>query len=85
MAAAALVASDSADAAMGVFSAAKALGLDFIEIGEEEYDFAIPVRHLDLKETKIFIEILKNPEFHENLKEIGGYGLEESGKIIFLG
>lgn len=84
MAAAALVASDSADAAMGVFSASKALGLDFIEVGEEEYDFAIPVRHLDLKETKVFIEILKNPEFHEILKKIGGYGLEESGKIIFL-
>lgn len=82
MAAAALVASDSADAAMGVISAAKALHLDFIEIGEEEYDFAVPVRYLELKELKVFVEILKSSEFHEIIQKIGGYGMEECGKII---
>lgn len=42
MAVAAAVGSDGADAGMGILSSAKAMDLDFIPIGPEEYDFAIP-------------------------------------------
>ena len=42
MAVAAAVSSGTADVGVGVLSAAKAMDLDFIPIGEESYDFAIP-------------------------------------------
>lgn len=84
MAVAALVASQSADAAMGIFSAAKAMQLDFVEVGQEEYDFAIPVKYLELPETIAFLDILKNPEFHARMDEIGGYEYNEVGKIVIL-
>lgn len=81
MAVAALVASDSADAGMGTYSAAKAMQLDFIEIGQEEYDFAIPKEFLELAEIKSFIEVLKSREFHAQLDKIGGYEYKEAGMI----
>lgn len=84
MAVAALVASQSADAAMGIYAAAKAMNLDFIEIGQEEYDFAIPVKFLELPEITAFTDILKNPEFHARMDEIGGYEYKEAGSIVYL-
>lgn len=84
MAVAALVAGGSADAAMGIYSAAQTMQLDFIEIGQEEYDFAIPVNYLELPEIIEFINILKSNEFHARLDEFGGYEYDDTGSIYFL-
>ena len=71
MAVAAAVHGGSADAGMGIAAAAKALDLDFIPLGEEEYDFAVLAEFLELKEMKIFISLLKSHEFHRRLAELG--------------
>ena len=84
MAVAAAVASDGADAGMGVLSAAKAMDLDFIEVGPEEYDFAIPAEYLELPHIKAFIEILQSSEFRDRIEELGGYSAENAGKIIMI-
>ena len=84
MAVAAAVASDGADSGMGVLSAAKAMDLDFIEVGPEEYDFAIPAEYLELPHIKAFIEILQSSEFKDRLEELGGYSAENAGKIIMI-
>jgi putative molybdopterin biosynthesis protein len=82
LAVATAVASGSADAGLGVLSAARALGLDFIEVGGEEYDFAIPQRFLDLEHIQAFIATLRSDELHRRLEELGGYGLERCGEVI---
>ena len=84
MAVAALVQSESADVGLGIQSAAKAMGLDFVPVGLEEYDFAIPKEYLELECVKAFISILKSEEFKEKLTELGGYTGEHLGKIINL-
>ena len=84
MAVAAAVAGDSADAGMGILSAANAMGLDFIEVGPEEYDFAVPVRFLELPHIKAFLEILKSEEFSDELKKLGGYETKGAGRIIYI-
>ena len=84
MAVAAAVASESADAGMGVLSAANAMGLDFMEVAYEEYDFAIPVKYLELPHVQAFIEILKSSEFREELERLGGYTSDDSGKVILV-
>jgi putative molybdopterin biosynthesis protein len=84
LAVAAAVKSESADVGMGVLSAAAAMGLDFIKVGIEEYDFAIPQAYLELPVVKKFIELLKSGQFHRRLDELGGYEYEESGKIVLL-
>jgi len=55
------VQASNADAGMGIASAANALNLDFIPLGEEEYDFAVFSDTLKLKELNIFIDILTAP------------------------
>lgn len=82
MAVAAAVGSDGADAGMGILSAAKAMDLDFIPVGPEEYDFAVPLEYLELPHIKAFIEILKMDEFHKRLDELGGYTYERVGERI---
>lgn len=84
MAVAVAVQSNSADVGMGILSAANAMGLDFIEVGVEEYDFAIPQKYLDLPIIQSFIEILKSDEFHQTLDKLGGYGYSRSGEIVLL-
>ena len=84
MAVAAAVASDGADAGMGILSAAKAMELDFIEVAPEEYDFAVPARHLGLPHVKAFIDILKSDEFRNRLEILGGYSYDEAGKVVLL-
>lgn len=84
MAVAAAVGSDGADAGMGILSAAKAMDLDFIPIGPEEYDFAIPVKYLDLPHIQAFLEILQSEEFHRRLDELGGYSYENAGNVEVL-
>jgi len=82
MAVAAAVSSGSADVGAGVLSAAKAMELDFIPIGVEEYDFAIPEKYIQLDMFRQFIDIIESQEFKDMLEELGGYEAENSGKII---
>lgn len=84
MAVAVAIKSGSADVGMGILSAANAMDLDFIEVGVEEYDFAIPQRYLELPVIQAFIDILKGDEFHQILDSMGGYGYEKSGTVIML-
>ena len=75
MAVAAAVGSGTADVGVGVYSAAKAMNLDFVSIGYEEYDFAIPEKYMETEMVQNFLEILRGKEFEAVLKELGGYGL----------
>ena len=84
MAVAALVQGDSADAGMGILSAARAMDLDFVEVGPEEYDFALRERDLELPQMKAFLAILCSSEFRQTLREMGGYGFEQTGEVIRL-
>lgn len=84
MAVAALVAREDIDAGMGIESAARAMGLDFVTVGPEEYDFAIEAKNLEMPEVQSFIEVLKSEEFHKKLEEMGGYGWENAGKIVII-
>ena len=81
MAVAAAVQGGSADAGMGIASAAKALDLDFIPLGEEEYDFAVLPDFLELKEMDVFLNVLKSPAFHEKLEKLGGYTWDKAGML----
>lgn len=82
MAVAAAISNGSADAGMGILSAARAMNLDFIEICTEEYDFAIPVKFLKLHSVTSFIDTIQSTIFKNKLMELGGYSLKDVGKII---
>ena len=73
MAVAAAVSAGTADVGVGVFSAAKAMGLDFIPIGYEEYDFAVPEQFMETEMIRAFLEVLRSEDFKKILEELGGY------------
>lgn len=82
MAVAAQVASGEADCGMGVYSAAHAMGLDFIPVGDEEYDFAMRPETYESPKMKCFLRLLGSDEFRNKLEELGGYSFEGSGSVI---
>ncbi|MBR6800157.1 MAG: molybdopterin biosynthesis protein [Eubacteriaceae bacterium] len=81
---AAQIASGSADAGMGIYSAAKLYDLDFIPICIEEYDLIIPDHAWDSPMVKQLIETLKSDTFKEKILSMGGYTIENAGEEIII-
>ena len=81
---AAQIVSGSADAGMGIYSAAKLYNLDFIPICIEEYDLIIPDHAWDTPQVQQLIATLKSDAFREKIRSLGGYTVENSGEIIPL-
>lgn len=84
MAVATAVRTGSASVGLGIYSAAKALDLDFIDIAYEDYDFLLPYELLEDERVKEFIRTLKSQEFKERVEALGGYGFENIGEIIMV-
>jgi len=81
---AAQIVSRSADAGMGIYSAAKLYELDFIPICIEEYDLLIPDHAWDTPMVQQMIATMKSDAFREKILALGGYTLENPGEIIPL-
>lgn len=75
------IASGTADAGMGIYSAAHIYDLDFIPICTETYDFLISDSAWDSQMVKKLLEILKSDEFKERLEKLGGYTVKNPGKV----
>lgn len=84
MAVAAAVTGDSADAGLGIYSAAHAMNLDFIPVADEEYDFAIRKETLEIPQIKVLIDVLKSDTLKQKLSELGGYTMAGSGEVIYI-
>lgn len=82
---AAQIASGSADAGMGIYSAAKLYDLDFLPVCVEEYDLLIPDHAWDSPMVRQLIATLKSRAFREKMEAMGGYTLDRPGEIIDLG
>ena len=78
------ISSGSADAGMGIYSAAKLYGLDFIPICIEEYDLIIPDHAWDTPMVQQMLATLRSDAFREKVLALGGYTLENPGEIISL-
>ena len=82
---AAQIACGSADAGMGIYSAAKLYGLDFLPVCIEEYDLLIPDHAWGSPLVRQLVASLKSPAFRKKIESMGGYTLERPGEIIELG
>ena len=78
---AALIAADSADAGMGIYSSAQIYNLDFIPICDEEYDLLIPDYAWDTPMVKQLLELIRSEQFRNRLEEMGGYLLDTPGRV----
>lgn len=76
------VLSGVADVGLGILSAAKMLGLEFIHITRERYDLVIPEENLSAKPVGALLEVIRSQEFRRKVEQMGGYDTRDSGKII---
>ena len=76
-----LVAAGSADAGMGIYSAAKMYGLGFVPVCEEQYDLLIPDYAWDTPMVQSLIEILQGEDFRTRMEQLGGYRVDQPGRV----
>ena len=76
------VRSGEAEAGIGVYSAAKALGLAFTPIGTERYELVTRTATYDaMPEVRMLFDTVASDAFKETLHRLGGYRTEETGII----
>ena len=79
---AAQISCGSADAGMGIYSAAKLYDLDFLPICTEEYDLIIPDYAWETPMVCQLLDTLKSETFKKKLLSMGGYTVEAPGELI---
>lgn len=78
---AAQIASDTADAGMGIYSAARLYGLDFLPICMEQYDLLISDSAWESPMVQRLLEVLQSREFRDRVDALGGYELIRPGRV----
>ncbi len=77
------IASDLADAGLGVRAAATALGLDFIPVGDEEYDLVMARRFYESERGARLMKIIRSEGFKRVVAALGGYNTERAAEILY--
>jgi putative molybdopterin biosynthesis protein len=76
------VAAGRADAGLGVLSAARALGLDFVPVAREPYDLVLDLTRMDDPALRPLWELMASTEFRAAVEALGGYDATEMGRRI---
>jgi putative molybdopterin biosynthesis protein len=83
LAVAADVASGAADVGLGILAAARALGLDFVPLFNEQYQLVIPRVHYESEVMQPVLAIIHDPKFQSEVDALGGYDVSEMGKLVW--
>ena len=75
--------SGRADAGAAIRPVAFLLGLDFLPVRWERYDFLIKKERFFDPGVQLFLGMLHEPEFLEAAKGLAGYDISTSGKMVF--
>ena len=81
MAVAVDVKSGVSDVGLGIFAAARALGLDFIPVVSEQYDLVIPSAFLEDERIQMLLDTAATEAFRERMTSLGGYDPGKSGEF----
>jgi putative molybdopterin biosynthesis protein len=82
MSVAVAVLSQTADTGLGIYAAARALGLDFIPVVTEQYDLVIPQIFFENPNVRALLEVIRSTEFHRQVESLGGYSTRKTGEIL---
>ncbi len=81
LAVAAAVQGSRADVGLGILPAAKAMGLEFVPLFEEEYDLLIPTEFYDGDLLRPMLNMIRSAEFQREVEELGGYNTSQMGMV----
>jgi putative molybdopterin biosynthesis protein len=68
---------------LGIYSAAKAMGLDFLPVADEDYDLLMTRAFYESEQGKQLIQIIQSEEFKRRVESIGGYTVVSNPDPIF--
>jgi putative molybdopterin biosynthesis protein len=83
MAVAVAVASGLADVGLAVKSAAQALKLDFIAVGDEQYDLLFLRSFFESESGANLVTVIRSAGFRQAVEALGGYDASRSGEILY--
>lgn len=81
MAVAVAVASGLADTGLGIKSAAKALGLDFVPVEREDYDLVFLKDFFSSEMGQKLVSVIRSQEFKHAVARLDGYATAKTGTI----
>lgn len=84
LAVAAEVKGSEQSAGLGIFPAAKVMGLDFIPVADESYDLLMTRAFFESEQGKWLISVIQSSNFKEEVEKIGGYAVVEQPDPIFF-
>ena len=79
---AAAVAAGRADTGLGILSAARAMGLDFVPLLNEQYDLIIPADFYDGDLLAPLLGLIRSVEFKSAVEALGGYDTSSTGEVV---
>jgi putative molybdopterin biosynthesis protein len=82
LAVAAAVAGGRADVGLGVLSAARALGMDFVPLRDEQYDLIMPRVYYDSDLLQPLLDLIRSADCKHKVEALGGYDVTTMGEII---
>jgi len=82
MAVAVAVLSQSADAGVGIYSAARTLNLSFVPLTMERYDLVIPEDFFHDEKIQALLEVVRSEAFQESTQKLGGYDVSRMGQPV---
>lgn len=82
LAVAAAVAGGTADVGVGILSAARALGMDFVPLSTERYDLAIPEVFYDDDLLAPMLSLIRSDGFKQRVDALGGYDTTSTGIVV---
>ena len=81
LAVAAAVQGGRADVGLGILPAAKAMGLEFIPLFEEQYDLVIPTEFYEGDLLRPMLDMIRSAEFQREVEDLGGYNTSQMGMV----
>ena len=81
LAVAAAVQGGRADVGLGILPAAKAMGLDFVPLFEEQYDLVIPTDFYESDLLRPMLNMIRSAEFQREVEDLGGYNVSQMGVV----
>ncbi|WP_043930133.1 molybdopterin biosynthesis protein [Bacillus sp. EB01] len=70
---AAEVKSDKDSVGLGIYPAAKSMGLSFIPLADEEYDLVMTRAFFESEKGRMLISVIQSEDFRREVEKIGGY------------
>lgn len=77
------VASGLVDAGLGVRAAAVALDLDFVTVGDEEYDLLVSLPFFESERGARLMDVIRSDEFKRAVAGLGGYDTTRAGELLY--